>query len=91
MLNLLLLITIFSSTTIRELGTSGIEITFSTEKATREEFSFPEAAWLNDVGEPDVPSLSYKIGIPQDGNVEVSVIGHDESVFKDAVVEPVTR
>jgi hypothetical protein len=89
MLNLFLLITIVGNTTIRELGTSGIEITFSADKATRDEFSFPEAVWLNEVGEPNVPSVSYKIGIPQNGSVEVSVIGHDESVFKDVVVDPV--
>ena len=89
MLSLVLLITIVGNTTIRELGTAGIEITFSVDKATREEFSFPEAVWLNEVGEPNVPSISYKIGIPQNGGVDVSVISHEESVFKDVVVEPV--
>jgi hypothetical protein len=87
-INFVLLVAIAGNTTIRELGSSGIEITFSAEKATREDFSFSDASWLSKAGEPDLPSLQYKIGIPQGGGVQVTVVNNDESVFKGVVIEP---
>jgi len=83
-----LLILVVGATTVNQVGTKGIEITFSFDEFSREEYSFPEAMWFSRQGEPNVPSLSYKVGIPQDGGVEVSVVGYTETVFKDAVVEP---
>lgn len=88
MFSFILLVAIVGSTTIKELGTKGLEITFSADKVTREDFSFSDATWLSEVGEPDLPSLQHKIGIPQDGGVQVTVISHDESIFKDVVIEP---
>jgi hypothetical protein len=79
---------IVGNTTIRELGASGIEITFSSDKVTTEDYAFPDAVWLSKLGEPNLPSLMYKVGIPQDGDVEVTVAGYDEIIFKDVVVDP---
>jgi hypothetical protein len=80
---------IVGNTTVKELGTTGIEINFSAEETTAESYSFPEAVWLNKQGEPNTPSLLYKIGIPQDGNVTVTVLSHDETVFRNVAVDPV--
>jgi len=88
MLSLILLVMIVGNTTVTELGSEGIEITFSSDKVTRDDVSFPEATWLSNVGEPDLPSLTYKIGIPQGGSVEVMLVNNDESVLKDITVEP---
>ncbi len=88
MVSLILLVMIVGSTTVRELGSEGIEITFTSDEVTRDEVTFPEAIWLSKVGEPDLPSLQYKIGIPQGGSVQVTVTGNDESVLRDITIEP---
>ncbi|MBE0434085.1 hypothetical protein IBX73_11560, partial [candidate division WOR-3 bacterium] len=77
------------ATTVNPLGTSGIEIIFSAEEVSRDEYSFPGAVWLSRHGEPNVPSVLYKIGIPQDGSVTVRVVSHQETVLEDVTVEPV--
>ncbi|MCK4941544.1 hypothetical protein KAS45_05580, partial [candidate division WOR-3 bacterium] len=89
MLSYILFIMIVGNTTVKELGTTGIEINFSAEEASAESYSFPEAVWLNKQGEPNTPSLLYKIGIPQGGDVTVTVVSHDETVFRNVVVDPV--
>ena len=89
MFSYILLIMIVGSTTVKELGTTGVEINFSAGEPTAESYSFPEAVWLNKQGEPNTPSLLYKIGIPQGGDVTVTVLGHDEAVFKNVIVDPV--
>jgi hypothetical protein len=88
MFSSILLITLVGSTTIVEHGNRGIDILFSAGKVTREDFSFSDAAWFSKVGEPDLPSLLYRIGIPQDGSVQVNIVSQDELVFKDVVIEP---
>ncbi len=89
MLSYILLIMIVGNTTVKELGSRGIEIDFSAAEPTAESYSFPDAVWLNKQGEPNTPSLLYKIGIPQGGNAAVTVLDHDEVVFKNVVVDPV--
>jgi hypothetical protein len=89
MTSLIFITIIVGNATIRELGASGIEISFTAEKITRENYTFPEAIWLNRLGEPNLPSLEYKVGIPQDGDVEVTVADYDEIIFKDINVDPV--
>jgi hypothetical protein len=88
MVSFALLISVVGATAVNQVGTNGIEIVFSFDEFSREEYSFPEAVWFSQPGEPNVPSLTYKVGIPQDGGVEVSVVGHTETVLKDVVVEP---
>jgi hypothetical protein len=89
MFSMYLLVMSIGNTTIRELGTSGIEITYASEKTTREDFSFTDALWLNELGEPNLPSMVYKIGIPQNGRVVIEIVGYDEITLKDVVVDPV--
>ncbi|KPK63685.1 hypothetical protein AMJ83_05640 [candidate division WOR_3 bacterium SM23_42] len=89
MLSSIFIVLIVGNTTISELGTTGVEISFSMPEVRREDYSFPEAMWLNKSGEPNLPSLLYKVGIPQDGDVVVTVVGHDETVFRNVVVDPV--
>lgn len=88
MLSLLMLFVVVGTTTIRQLGTTGVEISFSTTETSREDYSFPEAVWLSKAGEPNIPALLYKVGIPQGGDVDVTLIEHRENVYKDVVVEP---
>ncbi len=88
MVSFLLLFIVVGTTTIRQLGTNGIEISFTVERMGREDYSIPDAVWLSKRGEPNVPSLLYKIGIPQDGDVEVRLISHSETVYRNVVIDP---
>jgi hypothetical protein len=45
--------------------------------------AFTEGVRLNKTGEPDLPSLLYKIGLPQDGDFEITISKGREEVFKD--------
>lgn len=76
------------ATTVNELGTRGVEIFFSAEAVSREDHSFPGAVWLSGHGEPNVPSLRYKIGVPQAGSVAVRVVSHREAILEDVTLEP---
>lgn len=89
MVNLILLLFIIGSSNVRELGNKGIEISFSMDKFKRQDYSFPEAVWLSNAGEPDLPSLIYKVGIPQNGDIEVRIVENREEVIRNATIEPV--
>lgn len=89
MVNIVLLLFIISNSTVRELGNKGIEISFTMDKLDRQNYSFSEAVWLNNEGEPNLPSLLYKIGIPQDSDVEITIIENREDILKNVAIEPV--
>lgn len=76
------------ATTVNELGARGVEIVFSADAVSRDAYSFPGAVWLSGHGEPNLPSLRYKIGIPQDGSVTVRIAGHEETILEDVTIEP---
>ncbi len=67
---------------------SGYTITLSSERGTQE-YDAPEVMWLAEKGEPNVPSYVYKVGIPQNGTVEVTVANTRERVVRDTLIEPV--
>lgn len=89
MVSFFMVLVVVGSTTIKQLGTNGVEIDFSAESISRDDYSISEAVWLSELGEPNVPSLLYKIGIPQDGDVEVRLISHHETVYRNVVIDPV--
>ncbi len=89
MINLLLMVFVVGTSAIKELGTTGIEISFSLDSLRRMDYSFSEAVWLNNEGEPNLPSVVYKIGIPQDGAVDIIITDYREERVSNAVVEPV--
>jgi hypothetical protein len=88
MVSFALLILVVGATKVNQIGTSGVEIIFSFDEFSREKYSFSEEVWFSRRGEPNVPSLMYKVGIPQVGGVEVSVVGYTEMVFEDVVIDP---
>lgn len=89
MIGQFILFFIIESSAVRELGDYGIEITFSLEELNRQDFSFPEAGWLNNFGEPNLPSVVYKLGIPQDGDIEVKIVENQQEVMRSVMVAPV--
>jgi len=89
MMNLVLLFFIVGTSHIRELGTAGVEISFSLDTLRSIDYSFPDAVWLNREGEPNLPSVVYKLGIPQDGDVEVVVTDYAEEMLRGVTIEPV--
>ena len=91
MINFFLLVfSINTSNNIKTIGHTEIEISFSMhKKSAAADFSFPDAFWLNNIGEPNLPSALHKIGIPQHGDVEVEVVNNQEEVIKNITIEPV--
>jgi hypothetical protein len=74
MIECILLLCYFNTLQVRELTTSGVELTFTHSVEQRGEFTFPGAAYLAPEGAPNVPSMQYMLGIPQQGSVQVQVL-----------------
>ena len=100
MINLCLILLVVNASSVKELGTKGLDITYTFDRITRgqPEFApletpflteFAEGVHLNKTGEPDLPSLLYKIGLPQGGDFEITITRGREEVFKDIVIDPV--
>ncbi|MEO0216126.1 MAG: C25 family cysteine peptidase [candidate division WOR-3 bacterium] len=84
-----LLLFLANTVSINQLGAEGLEITFTVDRIRPESLSFQGAVWLAQPGEPDLPSLSYLIGIPQEGNIEIKLIENEELRFKGVDIKPV--
>jgi len=85
-----MLLCLLSSLQVKTLGDQGFELSFSMEQLTLDGYiSFPDAKYLNKEGEPALPSLLYKIGLPQDGDVEIQIIEVREEKIRDVEIEPV--
>jgi hypothetical protein len=89
MINLVILFFIVTSTNIKTLGNAGLDITFSIDNAARGAVTFSEAVFLNAEGEPDLPSVLYKVGIPQDADVEIIVSESRGEAIKNVTIDPV--
>jgi hypothetical protein len=89
MINLCILFFVVNSTSVKTLGNTGVDITFSMDNAARGAVVFSEAVYLHDEGEPDLPSVLYKVGIPQDADVEIIVSESREEVMKNITIDPV--
>ena len=89
MVNLIFVLLIISNSSIKTLGNNGLEISFFIDELDRQTYVFSEAVWLNNEGEPNLPSLLYKIGLPQDCEVEVEIIERQEEILEDVTIDPV--
>ncbi len=89
MTQILLVLFINSTIQVRELESNGIEFTIVFDEKEIEKIDFPEASWSAEEGEPNVPSIMYKIGIPQNGGVDVQVVENSEILISNYSVEPV--
>ncbi|OGC39198.1 hypothetical protein A2Y85_00270 [candidate division WOR-3 bacterium RBG_13_43_14] len=89
MIPVILVVVLCSTIQVKELGQNGIEFSLVIEDQDIEKLDFPGASWLAEEGEPDVPSILYKIGIPQGGNVDIQIIENDETIISNYTVEPV--
>jgi len=100
MINLCLILLVVNASSVKELGMKGLDIAYTFDRITRgqPEFvrsetsfltGFADGVRLNKTGEPDLPSLLYKIGLPQDGDFEITISKGREEVFKDIMIDPV--
>ena len=83
------LLFLVSSSHVYPLDNKGLEITFAMEALERQDYSFSEAAWLHEIGEPNLPSVIYKIGIPQDSDIEFTILENREQIVQNITIEPV--
>ncbi len=89
MLLSLLAFFIIGSVSVREIDYKGLEVVFEGADLTPQNLSFDGASWIENEGEPNLPSINYLIGLPQDGNVEVVIQENQEQRFKGIDIEPV--
>ncbi len=100
MIDLCLILLVMNASSVKQLGIKGLEISYTSDRITRSrpEFTrletssltkFADGVGLNKTGEPDLPSLLYKIGLPQDGDFEITITRGREEVFKDVTIDPV--
>ncbi len=89
MTNIFLLLFLISSSHVYPLNNKGLEIMFSMEALERQGYSFSEAVWLHEIGEPNLPSVIYKIGIPQDSEIELTILENREEIVQNVTIEPV--
>lgn len=89
MTSIFLSLFLVSSTDIYPLKNTGLEIRFSMEALERQDYPFPEAVWVHEIGEPNLPCVIYKIGIPQDSDIELTILENREETVRDITIEPV--
>jgi hypothetical protein len=90
MISYIIMMCLVHVTSVKELGTQGVELVFSMDRLERGTYAFSGAEWLNREGEPALPSCVYRIGIPQSGEVEIQIVEQREEVHHDVEIEPVT-
>jgi hypothetical protein len=78
-----------NASSVKELGIKGLEISYTSDRITRGRPIVADGVRLNKTGEPDLPSLMYKIGLPQDGDFEITITRGREEVLKDITIDPV--
>jgi len=74
---------------VREMANTGVEITFTLDINQREEVSLPGAVYVAPEGAPNIPSMQYLIGIPQQGGVRVEVIEQQYYTVSNIELPPV--
>lgn len=100
MISLCLLLLLVNGSKIKELGTKGLEIAYTFDEQTREKptfnrletrspIEFTDGVRFNKTGEPDLQSIFYRIGIPQNGNVEITLTRGREEIYRDIDIAPV--
>ncbi len=90
MIDLALIVFVIAGTDIRTVE-DGVIVSFSMTKVEAESLKIPDARWLNKVGDPALPCLHYKFGIPQNGEVAVSILENDEAVIDGQKIDPVVE
>ncbi|MEO0190894.1 MAG: C25 family cysteine peptidase, partial [candidate division WOR-3 bacterium] len=88
-MNLFITLFVISGLNISELGNTGLQISFTCEEVEAQNIKFPGATSFSKLGEPDVPSLSLIVGIPQEGGVDVKIIENQTEILHNIEIKPV--
>jgi len=79
----------FSSFNISELGDQGVQIDFNGSKINIHDLRFSGAVSFAKPGEPDIPSLNFIVGVPQDGSFDVKIMENQTETFRGIDIKPV--
>ena len=75
--------------TVVEITLQGFQIDeLKVEGATFHRLSFPRCFFDGEIGAPELPTLSFTLGIPEDAPVSVEILETDETPFTDVHVFP---
>jgi len=84
-----ILLCLLGSIEVNAIGSSRLEIMLRFEYTDDTPYLIEDGVWLNRAGEPDLPSLLYRIGLPQDGGVDVRIVEKIEKKQRSVSVLPV--
>jgi len=101
MISLCLTLLLVSGSSVTELGTKGLEITYTVDQPSRDQSissrletpsqtGFADGVRLNKTGEPDLQSIVYRIGLPQDSDFDITITKGREEIYKNIDISPVT-
>ncbi|MBN2621511.1 hypothetical protein JXB22_10535, partial [candidate division WOR-3 bacterium] len=88
MIDLFMILCLVHTVQVNELAHSGVEIICTFDETSRSAIIVPGAVYLSLEGAPNVPSLRYRIGIPQGGDVRVRIIEQRSRTVADTVIPP---
>ena len=96
MISLFLTLLLVSSSSLKTLGTKGLEIHYTIEEPTQKSRSetqypvrFSDGVRLNKSGEPDLQSILYRIGLPQGSDFNITITSGREELHRNITIEPV--
>jgi hypothetical protein len=101
MISFCIALLIFNGSSVKNLGSQGIEIHYTAEQPEIKKsdparskasptFELIDGVCLNKTGEPDLRSILYKIGLPQDSDFEIMISKGQEEIYTDIDIDPVT-
>jgi hypothetical protein len=87
--SLSILLCLLGSIEVNAIGNNRLEVAIRIDHADKGPYLIEDGVWLNKAGEPDLPSLLYRIGLPQDGGVDVRIAEKVEKKQRGISVMPV--
>ncbi|MGB3339923.1 MAG: C25 family cysteine peptidase [bacterium] len=100
MISLCLALLLIGGSSVKEIGTKGLEIIYTVDEQTQRQPGFTpletqsltgytDGVRLNKTGEPDLQSILYRIGLPQGSDFDITITKGREELYKDIDIAPV--
>ncbi|UCC11023.1 MAG: hypothetical protein JSW02_06565 [candidate division WOR-3 bacterium] len=89
MTSLFVVLCMLGSVDVNIIGSNRLEIAIRIDDIGEAPFFIEDGVRLNKAGEPDLPSLLYRIGLPQDGGVDVRIVEKRDKKLRDVEILPV--
>lgn len=91
MIDVFILLSIVHAIDVQPIGDRGVLLSIAVDAMVDVTASYRDAVYVNAPGEPDLPSLCYKIGLPQNSDFTIHIREHVYEKRHDVDVDPVTQ